>query len=136
MFIESQSLRLFAVLCLAACSVFGQAVTSLTGIVTDPAGAAIPNAQVAIANQETGLNRRTATTTEAGDYVFTSLTPGVYRVTVEVPGFKISVRERLKLDVGETQEVKIDLEVGSAQETVTHGRSMSSSMVLRPATSN
>ena len=90
----------------------------LRGTVTDPAGAAVPNAQVSIANQETGLNRRTATTTESGDYVFTTLTPGLYRVTVEASGFKTTVKESVKLDVGETQEFRVALEVGGAQETV------------------
>ena len=88
-------------------------------MVTDPAGAAVPNAQVSIANQETGLNRRTTTTTESGDYVFTALTPGLYRVTVEATGFKTTVKESIKLDVGETQEFRVTLEVGGTQETVT-----------------
>ncbi len=96
-----------------------EGTSSLRGTVTDPAGAAIPNAQVSIANQETGLNRRTVTTTESGDYVFTSLTPGLYRVTVEAAGFKTTVKEGVKLDVGETQEFRAALEVGGAQETVT-----------------
>ena len=100
--------------------VYGQEGTaSLRGTVIDPQGAAVPNAQVSIANAETGLNRRTVNTTEGGDYVFTSLTPGIYRVTVEATGFKTAVKEKVKLNVGETQEFKVSLEVGGAQETVT-----------------
>lgn len=79
----------------------------------------MPAATVSIANEETGINRRTATTNESGDYVFASLTPGLYRVTVEVANFKKSVKENIRLNVGETQEFNFSMEVGASQETVT-----------------
>lgn len=96
-----------------------EGTATLRGTVADPNGSVIPSATVSIANQETGLNRRTTTTTESGDYVFTSLTPGVYRITVEVNGFKKSIRENVKLNVGESQEFNFAMEVGGTQETVT-----------------
>ncbi|MDQ3253450.1 MAG: carboxypeptidase-like regulatory domain-containing protein, partial [Acidobacteriota bacterium] len=96
-----------------------EGTSTLRGTVADPTGAAVPNAIITIANQDTGLNRRTATTTDNGDYVFTALTPGVYRVTVEAPNFKRVLNENIRLTVGGTQEVNIQLEVGGAQETVT-----------------
>ncbi len=77
---------------------------TLRGTVTDPNGAVVPAATISVANEETGINRRTATTNESGDYVFASLTPGLYRVTVEAAGFKKSVKEGVRLNVGETQE--------------------------------
>lgn len=43
-----------------------EGTSSLRGTVTDPTGAAVPNAQVSISNQETGLNRRATTTNESG----------------------------------------------------------------------
>jgi hypothetical protein len=90
----------------------------LRGTVVDSTGAVIPDAQVSIANQATGLNRRTATTNDSGIYVFPSLIPGKYRITVEAQGFKTAVREDVGLEVGETQELKITLEAGAASETV------------------
>ncbi len=96
-----------------------EGTATLRGTVLDANGAAVPGAQVSIANQETGLNRRTATTGEDGEYVFTSLTPGLYRIMVEAAGFKRSLKENVKLDVGEEQEFKVGLEVGGADETVT-----------------
>lgn len=96
-----------------------EGTSTLRGTVADPTGAAVPNAEITIVNQETGLNRRTATTTEDGDYVFTALTPGLYRITIEAPNFKTVVNENIRLTVGRTQEVNIALEVGGAQETVT-----------------
>ncbi len=92
---------------------------TLRGEVLDPSGAVVPGATVSIANQETGLNRRSVTTSESGDYVFASLTPGLYRITVEAAGFKKSVKEDVRLNVGETQEFKFSMETGGAQETVT-----------------
>jgi outer membrane receptor protein involved in Fe transport len=115
--------RLFSLTLLIAWSVITSAAqegtATLRGVVSDPNGSVIPSATVSIANQETGLNRRSTTTTESGDYVFTALTPGVYRITVEVNGFKKSIRENVKLNVGETQEFNFSMEVGGTQETVT-----------------
>jgi outer membrane receptor protein involved in Fe transport len=98
---------------------FGQEGTStLRGRITDPNGAVVAGATVSIANEETGLNRRSATTNDAGDYVFSSLTPGSYRVTIEMTGFKKAIKENVRLNVGETQEFNFGLEVGGSQETV------------------
>lgn len=105
--------------------VFGNAVivaqegtSTLRGTVTDPNGAVVPNATVSLANQETGINRRTTTTNSSGDYVFTSLTPGLYRVTVEGTGFKKAIKENVRLNVGESQEFNFSMEVGGSSETV------------------
>src|SRR5215212_502400 len=87
---------------------------TLRGTVVDPGGSVIPAATVSIANQETGINRRTTTTNESGDYVFTSLIPGQYRIIVEVKGFKKSIKENFKLNVGEVQEFNFSMEVGGS----------------------
>lgn len=101
-------------------STFAQEGTAaLRGTILDANGAVVPAANVSIANQETGINRRTVTTNESGDYVFASLTPGLYRVTVEATNFKTAVKENVRLNVGETQEFNFSMEVGGSQETVT-----------------
>jgi len=109
----------FVLLALAPAAAAQEGTAALRGTVLDPHGAAVPGAQVSVANQETGLNRRTATTGEDGEYVFTSLTPGLYRVTVESANFKRVVKEDVRLNVGETQEFRVSLEVGGAAETIT-----------------
>ncbi len=96
-----------------------EGTATLRGTIADPSGAVVPAATVSIANQETGINRRTTTTNESGDYVFASLTPGLYRITVEGANFKTSVKENVRLNVGETQEFNFTMEVGGSQETVT-----------------
>src|SRR5215218_206404 len=95
-----------------------EGTAALRGTITDPNGAVVPNATVSLSNQETGINRRTVTTNESGDYVFTSLTPGLYRVTADVAGFKKAVKENIRLSVGETQEFNFAMEVGGSAETV------------------
>ena len=112
----------FSLLFLFICAVGVNAqdgTSTLRGTVVDPSGAVVPAATVSIANQETGINRRTVTTNESGDYVFTSLTPGLYRVTVEGANFKTSVKENIRLNVGESQEFNFSMEIGGSQETVT-----------------
>lgn len=113
------SLFVFSLLSCAAIVSGQEGTATLRGTVLDPNGAVVPAASVSVANQETGINRRTVTTSESGDYVFASLTPGLYRVTVEAANFKTSVKENVRLNVGETQEFNFTLEVGGSQETVT-----------------
>ena len=111
------SVLLIAICCFSALAQDGTA--TLRGTVTDPNGSVVPAAIVSVANEQTGTNRRTGTTNESGDYVFASLTPGSYRVTVEAANFKKSVKENIRLNVGETQEFDFTLEVGASQEIVT-----------------
>ena len=67
---------------------FGQAVTaSLLGTVTDSTGGVVPNAKVAITEMSTGISRRRETNA-SGNYVFSALEPGSYRVSVEQAGFR------------------------------------------------
>jgi protocatechuate 3,4-dioxygenase beta subunit len=61
-----------------------EGTSTLRGTVTDQNGAVVPNATVSIANQETGINRRSAVTNDNGNYVLSALTPGLYRIIVEV----------------------------------------------------
>src|SRR5918997_3920023 len=109
----------FLLLALAPAASAQEGTATLRGTVLDANGAAVPGAQVSVVNQETGLNRRNATTGEDGEYVFTSLTPGLYRIMVEAAGFKRSLKEDVRLNVGEEQEFRVSLEVGGAAETIT-----------------
>jgi outer membrane receptor protein involved in Fe transport len=104
---------------IAAATLFAQEGTStLRGVVVDQSGSVIPGATVSVANQATGLNRRSMTTNSDGEYVFTSLIPGSYRITIEAQGFKKTTQENFLLAVGETRELKIALQAGGVNETV------------------
>src|SRR5438128_6316715 len=60
---------------------------TITGLVTDPAGAAVAGAKVIVRNQATGAAVNTATT-EAGNYAAPSLPAGIYDIAVIAAGFK------------------------------------------------
>ena len=82
--------RLFLTICLLLITVnFSRAqqpTAALTGVVTDPNGAVIPNANVTATNKATNFSR-TATTNGEGDYTISSLPVGEYRVKASYPGF-------------------------------------------------
>lgn len=90
----------------------------IAGVITDSSGAFIPNVSVLISSQDTGMSR-TVTTNQTGEFVAPALEPGVYRITVEVPGFQTLVAEGLKLAVGDKQNYHFSLKVGQAEQSVT-----------------
>jgi hypothetical protein len=91
---------------------------SLTGHITDPAGAAIPGATVRVKNQQTG-QETTTTTSGEGSYTVNTLQPGMYTVTVEAQGFKSAVSDNLQLYVGDKKTLDVALEVGQVGDVVT-----------------
>jgi Carboxypeptidase regulatory-like domain/TonB dependent receptor len=115
-------LRTLAIaLCLVACSsvLFGQAATgTITGIITDPAGAAVANANVEVRNTETNAPYPTVTT-DTGAYTVPGLPPGPYSVTVNASGFKRLTRTGITVDAGQTIPLNLQLEVGATTESIT-----------------
>ncbi len=89
----------------------------IEGLVTDPAGAAIPGATVVIT--ETATSRAiTMTTTEAGLYSARNLLPGIYSVRVEMAGFTTKKIENVSVSTGQVVNGDVQLEVGQPQEVV------------------
>ena len=89
---------------------------SVSGIVTDPSGAALTGAKVTITNAAMGTQNSTVTT-GAGDYTIPELSAGEYSLTVVAPGFSKLVRNGVTVSVGET--ARVDLKLGVGQETAT-----------------
>jgi hypothetical protein len=100
-----------------AVSAFAQEGTIL-GTVTDPSGAAVPNAALVITNTETGVARNTTTNSD-GQYVAPDLHIGHYDVHVSATGFKAAEEKGLTLDVGDRARIDFKLIVGSISEEVT-----------------
>ncbi|HKV40472.1 MAG TPA: TonB-dependent receptor, partial [Blastocatellia bacterium] len=98
--------------------VYGQvAGGTLTGAVTDPTGAVIPNVELSIKNTATGVTAE-ATTNSAGLYTAPNLVPGPYQVTVSARGFQTEVRTGITLTVGAQQVLNVGLRVGQTTQTI------------------
>src|SRR6266852_806350 len=108
--------RFLFVLSLAA-SAFAQ-TGQITGLVSDPAGAAVAGAKVTITNEETRIARDTVTN-EQGYYTFPLLNPGSYELGVQKPGFKGVTRPGITLDVAQVARVDVGLELGEVKDSVT-----------------
>ena len=110
------SVRLITFIGLAAlipASVWAQVYSSsLTGLVTDPSGAAVPGVEVKLTDVNKGYDY-TAQTNEQGRYLLRSLPPGTYRLTATAAGFKASVREGIVLNVDVNTNLDVRLEVGA-----------------------
>jgi len=91
---------------------------TITGTVTDPTGAVIPNATVQLTNSDTAAVYQVATTS-TGNYTLANLPVGTYVLTVDAMGFKKYDRPGLMVQVAETSRVDAILEVGSSTETIT-----------------
>src|SRR5258705_8160049 len=99
-------------------SVLAQLGTAgISGLVTDPNGAAVPNARVVVKNKATGQTRDTTASGE-GIYTFQNLPPATYEIRVEAPNFAPAVVEAVTLNVGEVPAINVSLSPAGAQATV------------------
>ncbi|MDQ3253347.1 MAG: carboxypeptidase-like regulatory domain-containing protein [Acidobacteriota bacterium] len=101
---------------------WGQSFTAaMRGVVTDPTGAAVPNAKVLITQAERNAQHAT-TTDDEGRYHASALPPGQYTLTVEAGGFKKYFRSAFPLVVQQQATVDVQLEVGEVSSVVeVHG---------------
>jgi Carboxypeptidase regulatory-like domain len=98
--------------------VFGQVDEgSINGVVQDPTGAVVPNAQVTLLNTDQGITL-TTTTNGAGEYTFSPVRIGHYSVSVSAPGFSTTNQQNLQVTVGLALQVNVQLKTGSTSETV------------------
>ena len=93
------------------------ATGQLSGTVTDPSGAAVPQANVTVTNSGTALERH-ALTTDAGTYSVPLLSPGVYTVTVAAQGFKTQTNTNVVVQVATTTTLNFAMSVGGASEVI------------------
>ncbi len=90
---------------LAAGAAFAQDTGSIRGNVTDTTGAIVPGATVTLQNEATKFSRNVVTDAK-GDYYFGAVSPGVYTVTVEIPGFKMSSRKGIRMSQREAARLR------------------------------
>jgi Carboxypeptidase regulatory-like domain len=114
---KSVLLVLFALLFVPLLS-RAQGLGSITGRITDPAGASVSGAQVTATQEGTGFSR-TATTDTEGLYVIPSLQPAMYTLTVEAKGFSTARENAITLLADQTLTVNVAVKLGMATEVVT-----------------
>lgn len=93
-------------------------LATLRGTVTDPSGAAVPNAQVILTNVATNAIRN-AVSNSNGEYEFPYVDPGTYQITCNAPGFEKFVAEKVDIVGYETRRVDVRMQVGSTNTLVT-----------------
>jgi hypothetical protein len=114
---RSIGLLLFTIGLFPAAGLAQTGAASLTGIVTDQSGAAVPGATVTATNQATNV-QYTAVSNEAGNYTVTSLPLGIYVVEAKLSQFKTAATKPIQLEAMQIARVDFKLELGAMEETV------------------
>src|SRR5215471_4285142 len=91
---------------------------TVTGTVTDPTNAVVPNATVTAKNEASGVESKTLTTATGG-FTIPSLPAGSYSLSFEAPGFKKSIQKGIAIQVAQTTRIDVALQVGDTAEAVT-----------------
>lgn len=89
----------------------------ITGSIQDPGGALIPNAQILVVNQGTGIKFETKST-ETGNFAAPYLSACLYDITVEVQGFKKFVQKGVRVQVAQSTTVNVQLQIGATSEGI------------------
>ena len=96
--------------CVLVCFLFAASIAhaqgvgssgEITGAVTDPSGAVLPKATVNVVDTQTGL-KRTVVTNDTGQFRAAGLSPAVYDVSAELPGFATLIRRGVTVAIGQT----------------------------------
>ena len=90
---------------------------SISGVIRDQSGAAIPNAKVVLTNEDTNISASTTTGSE-GQYTFSPVKAGRYSVSAFATGFRTVKQNNVTLDVQQKRAVDILLPIGQTTETV------------------
>ncbi|MBI1874162.1 MAG: TonB-dependent receptor [Acidobacteria bacterium] len=107
--------------CLVASSSWAQSAASSTihGTVKDTTGGALPGVTVTLASRALQVGQTVAVTDAEGNYRFSELPAGTYRLTFELSGFQKFVREEMRITVGFVARVDATMGVGTLEESIT-----------------
>ncbi len=90
---------------------------TILGRVTDPSGAVVTGASLALTNQDTGI-KLSSTANDAGNYTFRGLPFGRYELVCEAPGFRKFVARDTVLNIGQTLTLDVSLQLGGVEQAV------------------
>jgi hypothetical protein len=102
---------------LMACPAWAQFRSTINGVVLDPNGAAVPNAELQVTHTETGAVSK-ITSAGDGNYSFPNLVTGTYELKATAPGFKPFVQRGITLTLNQIVKVDVTLELGTVEQTV------------------
>lgn len=115
----ARAVALCAAIIAASTAAYAQALSSLSGTVSDASGSAMPNASVTVEDINRGLTRNVMSD-EAGRYAFPQIPPGKYKLTAKMTGFNDVVIESIELQVNSPATVNIEMkQISGVAETVT-----------------
>ena len=90
---------------------------SISGLVQDPTGASIPNAEIALRSLNTTAVLKTTSGTD-GLYEFPNLVPAVYDLSVTAKGFREYIQRGISVNLDQRVRVDVSLEVGATAEAI------------------
>ncbi len=108
---------LFGLACALLLNAQGETTSGIAGRITDPTGAGIPLASVAVISRDTG-SKRALQSDAAGRFDFPQLKPGNYKVQVQASGFE-SEQRNISAALGQKQSVDFVMRLSTAKQTVT-----------------
>ena len=125
----------FVIVLMLPAAVFGQAYFgTVSGELTDATGAVVQGAKVVLTDQQKGFMFNT-TSDSSGRYLFRSIPPGLYMVSVEAQGFGKTLSARFKVDINENATANLTLKVAGAQIVMVEAQAIQTEM-RRPARSS
>ena len=106
-------------LCLVFCAtgLHAQGYGTISGTVSDPSGAVVPGANVVAMDVRSGT-AMTTTSAKDGRYVFPTLLPAGYMLTIRAAGFELYSQKGIVLEADQALTVDITLKVGAQTQTV------------------
>jgi len=108
---------LFSLCLLIPSTLLAQGLGSIVGTITDPSGAVVSGAKVTLTNL--GTNATLSTTAGSdGNYTFTPVRVGSYKIDVSASGFQTSTQRNIPVDVSSHVQMNFALKPGSVTEVV------------------
>ena len=101
----------------AACGAAQTSTATLTGLITDPSQARLPQVTVTLTNEDTGVATSAASNPQ-GEYTFPLLAPGRYKLESSANGFRGYTRSGIVLEMGRIARVDITMELGQVAEKI------------------
>ncbi|HEY9503247.1 MAG TPA: carboxypeptidase-like regulatory domain-containing protein, partial [Pyrinomonadaceae bacterium] len=114
---KTTHLFLFLLLLSTSSSVLGQSnYATLSGTVLDPQKKVIPGASLQLTSESTQASRQVSSN-DQGQFQFTALLPGEYKLSVQAPGMA-SLNQSVTLEVGQQMTLDVNLNLTSLNTTV------------------